>query len=134
MCTQEISNIYRKAAFHALVSDVKSFSSHAQGGRVGRFSNSLLRQAIIEFREPIGFPVPSVVPLPRLVADNLRDTAASKSIKPLTAEDEARVAEVLERVRSSAGTIQDSGDAGVASEVIHEQVCSERTIVHPTAG
>ena len=123
LCTQEIGNIYRKAAFHALTSDVKSCSGHASDGRLNRFSDPLLRQAIIEFREPIGFPVPSVVPVPRMVADSLRETAASKSIKPLTAEDEARVVEVLERVRSSAGAMQDTGDAGVASEVIHEQVC-----------
>ena len=77
----------------------------------------------MEFREPIGFPVPSVVPVPRMVADSLREAAAAKSIKPLTVEDEARVVEVLERVRSSAGALQDTGDAGVASEVIHEQVC-----------
>ena len=78
----------------------------------------------MEFREPIGFPVPSVVPVPRMVADSLREAAAAKSIKPLTVEDEARVVEVLERVRSSAGALQDTGDAGVASEVIHEQVRS----------
>jgi hypothetical protein len=104
------------------VSDVKSSGSHSDG-RLNRFSNVLLRDAIIEFREPIGFPVPSVVPVPRLVAESLRETAASKTVKPLTAEDEARVVEVLERVRSSAGAMQDTGDAGVASEVIHEQVC-----------
>jgi hypothetical protein len=68
--------------------------------------------------------VPSVVPVPRMVADSLREAAAAKSIMPLTVEDEARVVEVLERVRSSAGALQDTGDAGVASEVIHEQVCS----------
>ena len=90
---------------------------------MNRFANTLLRQAIIEFREPIGFPVPSVVPVPKLVAETLRETAASKTIKPLTVEDEARVVEVLERVRSSAGAMQDTGDSGVASEVIHEQVC-----------
>jgi hypothetical protein len=50
--------------------------------------------------------------------------ATSKAIKPLTSEDEARVVDVLERVRSSAGAMQDTADAGVASEVIHEQVCS----------
>lgn len=124
MCTQEIGNIYRKAAFHALTSDVKSSVGRASDGRLNRFSNPLLRQAIMEFREPIGFPVPSVVPVPRMVADSLREAAAAKSIKPLTVEDEARVVEVLERVRSSAGLLQDTGDAGVASEVIHEQVRS----------
>jgi hypothetical protein len=125
LCTQEIGNIYRKAAFHALVSDVKTNGAHSSDGRLNRFSNELLRQAIIEFREPIGFPVPSIVPVPKLVADTLRETAASKTIKPLTLEDETRVAEVLERVRSSAGALQDTGDAGVASEVVHEQVCLE---------
>ncbi len=123
LCTQEIGNIFRKSAFHALVSDVKSSSGHASDGRLNRFSNQLLRDAIVEFREPIGFPVPSVVPVPKLVVESLREAAASKTVKPLTAEDEARVLEVLERVQSSAGAMQDTGDAGVASEVIHEQVC-----------
>jgi hypothetical protein len=130
LCSQEIGNIYRKAAFHALVSDVKSNSGHSSDGRLNRFENALLRQAIIEFREPIGFPVPSVVPVPKLVAETLRETAASKTIKPLTVEDEARVLEVLERVRSSAGATQDTGDSGVASEVIHEQVCTRFTFMH----
>jgi hypothetical protein len=95
---------------------------------LNRFSNALLRQAIIEFREPIGFPVPSIVPVPRLVAETLKEAASSKTIKPLTQEDEARVVEVLQRVRSSAGAMQDTGDAGVASEVIHEQVCFRSTV------
>jgi hypothetical protein len=71
-----------------------------------------------------------VVPVPRLVAESLREMATSKAIKPLTSEDEARVVDVLERVRSSAGAMQDTGDAGVASEVIHEQVCSHSAFEH----
>lgn len=109
---------------------MKSCGGHSSESRLNRFSNVLLREAIVEFREPIGFPIPSVVPVPRLVAESLREMATSKAIKPLTSEDEARVVDVLERVRSSAGAMQDTGDAGVASEVIHEQVCFHSTFKH----
>ena len=68
------------------------------------------------------------MPVPRLVAETLKEAASSKTIKPLTQEDEARVVEVLQRVRSSAGAMQDTGDAGIASEVIHEQVYSLMTM------
>ena len=96
-----------------------------------------LRRCIQEYREPISFNVPDVVPLPRSLADKLSElvesreafvrgdmdgTAAPGSGEAQTAAVRAAVAAVVAKVKQVAAmaAVSDSSDSGLNSEVVHE--------------
>ena len=79
LCVQEMHNVWRKRALSTLTDEVNANASAQSGAvRMRRFADGAgggtewERACVAQFREPIGFPVPDVVPVPVKFGGRLR--------------------------------------------------------------
>eukprot|EP01012_Entosiphon_sulcatum_P024255 TRINITY_DN29428_c0_g1_i1.p1 TRINITY_DN29428_c0_g1~~TRINITY_DN29428_c0_g1_i1.p1 ORF type:complete len:4234 (+),score=586.19 TRINITY_DN29428_c0_g1_i1:35-12736(+) len=126
LSTQELFNIWRKMALKSLTDEVE-LRSAAQPSlqRLQRFvagpEGPWLKKCIDQFREPIGFPVPEVVPIHRPYTEKISEMVSEHTeFTPPAAAELVRT--VAERVQQTATSGGDNIEAlGLNTEVVHEQ-------------
>jgi len=132
LSVQEIHNVWRKRALESLSDEVReNAANQGDSVRMRRFADEgeqtgWLRQCVNQFREPIGFPVADIVPVPQPFGGRLRQLVEENASFMVEEREQIRVGVVLESVEAVSAQVEvTEGSQALEQEVVHEQEAEE---------